>query len=312
MPATTPHLLKSTTAHYTWDNSLAPLLTIASGETVTFETRDAADGHFRLDSTTADVASYEFRGHPLTGPLRIEGARPGDTLQVDVLEVSPATYGWTAILPGYGLLPEDFPEPYLRTWDLADGRYARLGNVARIPLEPFCGVMGLALAEPGEHPTMPPRRTGGNMDIRQLVAGSTLYLPIEVDGALFSVGDAHAAQGDGEVCVSAIEMSATVTLRFQVRSDLSVPEPQFRAAGSRFRGSSGPAYVTTAQGPDLMSSSKQAVRYMLEHLRHEYGLSREDAYCLASVAVDLKISEIVDAPNWIVSAFLPLEVVTGT
>ena len=307
MTIETAHVLQSLQPHYTWNSALAPRLTIHSGDVVTFETRDAADGHFRLESTTADVQSYNFRGHPLTGPVAIEGARAGDTLQVDILEIRPAVFGWTAILPGYGLLQEDFNEPYLRTWDLSDGQSAHLLDLVRIPLEPFCGVMGVALAEPGEHSTVPPRRTGGNMDIRQLVAGSTLYLPVEVDGAMFSVGDAHAAQGDGEVCVSAIEMAATVSLRFQVRHDLTIAEPQFLAAGSRHRGSNGPAYVTTAQGPDLMANTKQAVRYLLDHLQGTYGLTREDAYCLASVAVDLKISEVVDAPNWVVSAFLPLD-----
>jgi len=141
------------------------------------------------------------------------------------------------------------------------------------------------------------------------VRGSTLFLPIEVDGALFSVGDAHAAQGDGEVCVSAIEMPATVTLRCTVRPDLTLHEPQFQTPGMPTPGSNGPAYVTTAHGPDLLASSRQAIRYMLDHLQQTYGLSREDAYCLSSVAVDLKISEVVDAPNWIVSACLPLEIV---
>lgn len=303
------HVLRPNPPHYVWDNALAPRLIVQSGETVMFETRDAADLHFRLDSTTADVASYEFRGHPLTGPVMIEGARAGQVLQVDVLEVLPGSFGWTAILPGYGLLAEDFPQPYLRTWDLSDGKTARLGDRFHIPLAPFCGVMGVALAEPGEHPTMPPRRTGGNIDIKQLVRGSTLFLPIEVDGALFSVGDAHAAQGDGEVCVSAIEMSATVTLRCTVRPDLTLHEPQFQTPGMPTPGSNGPAYVTTAHGPDLLASSRQAIRYMLDHLQQTYGLSREDAYCLSSVAVDLKISEVVDAPNWIVSACLPLEIV---
>jgi acetamidase/formamidase len=310
MQTATRHLLLPDPPHYVWDNSLAPRLTVESGESVTIQTRDAADLHFRFDSTTADVATYEFRGHPLTGPVMVEGARAGQVLQVDVLEVQPDTFGWTAILPGYGLLPEDFLEPYLRTWDLSDGQTARLGDRFRIPLAPFCGVMGVALGEPGEHPTMPPRRTGGNVDIKQLVSGSTLYLPVEVDGALFSVGDAHAAQGDGEVCVSAIEMSATVSLRFTVRSDLTMQEPQFQTPGMRTLGSNGPAYVTTAHGPDLLASTKQTIRYMLDHLQQTYGLSREDAYCLASVAVDLKISEVVDAPNWIVSAFLPLEIVS--
>lgn len=304
------HLLRPDPAHYVWNNSLAPALAVQSGETVTFQTRDAADLHFRLDSTSADVATYEFRGHPLTGPLLIDGARAGQVLQVDVLEVQPDVFGWTAILPGYGLLPADFPEPYLRTWDLSDGHSARLGERFKIPLAPFCGVMGVAPAEPGEHSTMPPRRTGGNVDIKQLVSGSTLYLPVEVDGALFSVGDAHAAQGDGEVCVSAIEMSATVTLRFTVRADLSLQEPQFQTPSMQTPGLTGPAYVTTAHGPDLLDNARRAIRYMLEHLQRTYGVSKEDAYCLASVAVDLKISEVVDAPNWIVSAFLPLEIVT--
>src|SRR5579859_1856737 len=287
MQTATRHLLRPDPPHYAWDNRLPPKLSVPSGETVTIQTRDAADLHFRLDSTTADMATYEFRGHPLTGPVLVEGARAGQVLQVDVLEVQPDTFGWTAILPGYGLLPEDFPEPYLRTWDLSNGQYARLGERFRIPLAPFCGVMGVALAEPGEHSTLPPRRTGGNVDIKQLVAGSTLYLPVEVDGALFSVGDAHAAQGDGEVCVSAIEMSATVSLRFTVRSDLAIQETQFQTPGMRTLGSNGPAYVTTAHGPDLLVSTKQAIRYMLDHLERSYGLSREDAYCLASVAVDL-------------------------
>jgi len=207
-----------------------------------------------------------------------------------------------------GLLPEDFPDPYLRTWDLRDGQFARLGDHIRVPLDPFCGVMGLAPAEPGEHSTMPPRAVGGNMDIKQLVAGATLYLPVAVPGALFSAGDTHAAQGDGEVCVSAIEMSGRATFRFTLRRDLPIQEPQFRTPGTRARGSGGPSYVTTGHGPDLMQATKQAVRYMIAHLSREYGLSREDAYALASVAVDLKISEVVDAPNWIVSAFLPLEI----
>lgn len=294
--------------HYVWDNSLPPKLRIQPGDTVVFDTRDAGDLFFRLDSTTEDVRALVFRGHPLTGPVYVEGARPGDVLQVDVLAIEPGPFGWTAILPGMGLLPEDFPEPYLRTWDLSDRQYARLGERIRIPIDPFCGVMGVAPAAPGEHPTLPPRRVGGNIDIKQLVAGSTLYLPVEVEGALFSTGDAHAAQGDGEVCVTGIEMTARVTLRFDLRRDLRIAEPQFRTPGVRTRGSNGPCYATTAHGPDLMQAAKQAVRSMIDHLVAVGGLSREDAYVLCSVAVDLRISEIVDAPNWIVSALLPLEI----
>lgn len=306
--ATADHLLGSETPHFAWDNSLPPRLEIRSGETVMFETRDAGNGRYTPATTLDDVRSEApptFRGHPLTGPVWVEGARPGDTLQVDILSVKPGSFGWTRFGPGSGLLPDDFAERYIRTWDLSDGQYAWLGERIRVPLGPFCGVMGVALAEPGEHSTIPPRQTGGNMDIRQLSAGSTLFLPVEVDGALFSVGDAHAAQGDGEVCVTAIEMSATVTLRFSVRHDMNVVEPQFRTAGRR---SAGPAYVTTAHGPDLLQNSRQAIRYMLDHLVSEYGLTREDAYILSSVAVDLRISQVVDAPNWTVSAFLPLDI----
>jgi acetamidase/formamidase len=143
------------------------------------------------------------------------------------------------------------------------------------------------------------------MDIRQLTNGSTLFLPVLVPGALFSVGDAHGAQGDGEVCITAVEMSAQVTLRFDLRRGQAVPEPQLRSPRPPSgEGRTGPWYATTANGPDLYASSQQAIRYMIDHIVRERGLSREEAYIVCSVAVDLKISEIVDAPNWIVSAFL--------
>jgi acetamidase/formamidase len=153
---------------------------------------------------------------------------------------------------------------------------------------------------------MPPRKNGGNMDIKQLTAGSTLYLPVWVDGALFSVGDTHAIQGDGEVCVTAVEMSGRVTARFGLERGRHLTEPQLRT--TRAPSAAAPAgswFATTAHGPDLFAASQQAVRYMIDHLVRERGLSREEAYILCSVTVDLKISEIVDAPNWIVSAFLP-------
>jgi acetamidase/formamidase len=282
---------------------------IEPGDTVTFDTRDAADRYYSRSSTSADAAARgPFRGHPLTGPVRMEGARPGDVLAVEILDVRPALdFGWTAIRPGRGLLPEsDFAKAFLQIWDLADGTHARMAHGIAVPIEAFAGVMGTALDEPGGHSTMPPRKNGGNMDVKQLTAGSTLYLPVWVDGALFSVGDAHAAQGDGEVCVTAVEMSARLTLRFDLQRGRSLAEPQLRTRGPLAAGTNrGPFFATTAHGPDLFASAQQAVRYMIEHLVRERGLSREEAYVLASVAVDLKISEIVDAPNWIVSAFLP-------
>ncbi len=302
------HHLDAGRVHYEWNNALAPRLEIEAGDTVVFDTRDAADGYYSPASTHADVlARGPFRGHPLTGPVAVAGARPGDTLVVEIVEVTPrAPFGWTAIRPGRGLLPEtDFSKAFLQIWDLSDHIHARMGRDIAVPLEPFPGVMGVALDEPGGHSTMPPRKNGGNMDVKQLVAGTTLYLPVWVDGALFSVGDGHGAQGDGEVCVTAVEMMARVTLRFGLERRRS-PEPQLRTRGPLAGATNrGPYFATTAHGPDLFASAQQAIRYMIEHLVSERGLEREEAYIVASVAVDLKISEIVDAPNWIVSAFLP-------
>ena len=289
------------TVHYAWDNAIAPRLEIESGDTVVFRTRDAFDGVYHRGST--EVVKRVAKGHPLTGPVAIRGSRRGDVLQVDVLELIPGDFGVTTFVPDRGLLAGDFPEPYLKVWDLtADAAELRPG--IRVPLAPFLGVMGVAVAAPGEHTTIPPRAQGGNMDIKQLTTGSTLFLPVAVDAALFSCGDGHAAQGDGEVCVTAIETTMTARLRFTVRRDLRIAGPEFETTSAGAR--TGRHYVTTGIAPDLMEASKEAVRAMIAHLCAAYGLTREDAYVLCSVAVDLKVSEVVDAPNWVVSAFLPL------
>jgi acetamidase/formamidase len=308
MPAT--HRLDAAIPHYEWNNAIPPRLLAEPGDTLVLDTRDAADGYYTAASTSRDTAARgAFKGHPLTGPVAVRGARPGDVLVVDILDVRPAApFGWTHVRPGRGLLPEaDFPEPFLQIWDVADGAVARMrarsGTRVAVPQAPFPGVIGTALDEPGGQSTMPPRKNGGNMDIRQLTAGTTVYLPVWVEGALLSVGDVHAAQGDGEVCVSAVEISAQVTLRVDVRRGRPLREPQFRTAGPA--PSRGAEFVTTAHGPDLYASAQQAVRYLIEHLVAERGLTREEAYVVASVAADLRISEIVDGPNWIVSAFMP-------
>ena len=307
MPAS--HPLDAAVVHYEWNNAIPPRLVAEPGDTLVIDTRDAADGYYTPASTSRDTAARgPFRGHPLTGPVAVRGARPGDVLVVDILDVQPAApFGWTHIRPGRGLLPEaDFPASFLQIWDVEDGKFARMrarsGARIAVPQAPFPGVIGTALDEPGSHSTMPPRKNGGNMDVKQLTAGATVYLPIWVEGALLSVGDAHAAQGDGEVCVSAVEMSARVTVRVGLRTERPLREPQLRTAGQPARGAE---FATTAHGPDLFAASQQAVRYLIDHLAAERGLTRKEAYVVASVAADLRISEIVDAPNWIVSAFLP-------
>ena len=301
------HSLTAERLHFAWDNSLAPGLAIEPGDTVTIETWDASGHFYSPRSTSADLPRPKpYAGHPLTGPIAIRGAQPGDTLIVEIVGVRAATWGWTALGLVGGLLPDDFPRPYLRIWDLSDGRFARGMEAVQVPLAPFCGVMGVAPAAAGSHSTVPPRCVGGNMDVRQLTAGSTLYLPVEVEGALFSVGDAHGAQGDGEVCITAIEMDSTTRLRFGL-SDTPVREPQLRL--DRPPTTIGGAYHgCTAHAPDLLEAARNATRYLIEWLGRKAHLSPEDAYVVSSVAAELRISQVVDAPNWTVTAFFPLTI----
>jgi acetamidase/formamidase len=303
------HRLDSSVVHYEWNNAIPPRLVVDPGDTIVVDTRDAGDGYYTPTSTSRDTAARgPMKGHPLSGPIAVRGALPGDVLVVEIVAMEPAPFGWTHIRPGRGLLPEaEFPEAFLQIWNLEDRAVARMrarsGARVAVPLAPFPGVLGTALDEPGGHSTAPPRKNGGNMDIKQLTAGATVYLPVWVDGGLLSVGDGHGAQGDGEVCISAVEMSARVTLRVGLRQGRPLQEPQLRTSGSH--PSRGAEFATTAHGPDLFLSAQQAVRYLVDHLVAERGLTREEAYVVASVAADLRISEIVDAPNWIVSAFIP-------
>jgi acetamidase/formamidase len=301
------------TTHSAWDNSLEPVQTVERGDVVRFTCEDSTGGQLGPDATVADVAGLDIgRVHTLTGPVAIEGARPGDVLEVELLEVDHQGWGYTAILPGeaeLGLLADEFPEPELYVWEFEggdDGDVARFADGIEVPLDPFPGVIGVAPAEDGTHETFPPRSVGGNLDIKQLTAGSTLYLPVAVDGALFSVGDGHAAQGDGEVCGTGIEAPMTVTCRFDIRSDPSIDQPQFETTGPFTpTGRDEPMYGTTGIADDLMTATRAAVRHMIDHLVDERGLERSEAYMLCSAAVDLKINEVVNAPNWVVSAYLP-------
>jgi acetamidase/formamidase len=179
-----------------------------------------------------------------------------------------------------------------------------------IPYEPFCGVMGVAPREPGRLTTIPPRENGGNIDIRHLTPGTKVVFPVLAPGALFSCGDCHSAQGDGEVNGTGIETPMTVRLRFRLLKGASPSELRFTTPPGKKLTVTDEAgyYVTTAHGPDLFMDAQQAMRYMIAYLVAEHAMTREQAYCLCGAAVDLKISEIVDAPNWIVSAYLPLSI----
>lgn len=300
--------------HFGWDNSIEPVLTIRSGDSVAVDVQDASGGQLVPGSNHSDLASLDFaRVNPVCGPIYVEDARPGDVLAVEILAVDPGGYGWTGLIPGFGLLADRFTSPWLHMWELEGGRAALTDGVS-VPLQPFCGVLGVAPAEIGLHSVIPPRRVGGNLDTRQLGPGATLYLPIEVEGALFGVGDTHAAQGDGEVCGTAIEAPMSVELRLSVRRDLDVEAPEFDVTRPLERPAAAAAgyHATTGVGPDLMAATRQAVERMIAYLERHHGLEAEQAYALCSVAVDLKISEVVDMPNWVVSAFLPKDLFGGS
>jgi acetamidase/formamidase len=237
----------------------------------------------------------------------VKGARPGDVLAVELLEFRPPRWGWTAIIPGFGLLADEYREPWLRISDVdAESATVRFAKGIGLPYRPFPGTIGVAPEEPGEHSIVPPSRFGGNMDTKHLRAGTTLFLPVGVDGALFSLGDTHAAQGDGEVCGTAIEAAMDVVVRLSVRRDFSVATPQYELpAGVLAQTEESSYHVCTGVGPDLMEAARDAVRATIAYLGERYGLDREEAYALASVAADLRIHEVVDAPNWVVGSFVP-------
>ena len=295
------HTLHDRHHHFGWDNSNPPALTVAPGETVSFETVDASGGQITPDSTVAEVATLDFAMiNPVTGPVYVEGAAPGDALKVTVHEFAPSGWGWTALIPGFGLLADQFPDPALSLWsyDPVGLAPAAFSAGARVPLKPFCGTIGLAPAEPGTHSIVPPRRVGGNMDVRDIAEGTVLTLPVEVAGALFSVGDTHAAQGDGEVCGTAIESPMAVTLGFELVKDAGLRSPRFETPGPVSRHFDAKGYhVTTGIGPDLMDGAHAAVSDMIELLGGLHGLAAADAYMLCSTCADMRVSEIVDRPN---------------
>lgn len=295
--------------HFGWDNSLAPAERVAPGSTVEFECLDASGGQLMAESTVEDVGKLDFaKVNPVTGPIFVDGAEPGDALKITLDGFTPSGFGWTANIPGFGLLADQFKEPALNVWtyDAASLEPALFGKNARVPLKPFAGTIGNAPAEAGHHSVVPPRRVGGNLDIRDVAAGTTLYLPVEVAGALFSVGDTHAAQGDGEVCGTAIESPMKVALTFDLVKDARLKTPRFTTPGPVARHLDGKGYeATTGVGPDLMEGARSAVAQMVDLLSGRYGIDPVDAYMLVSVCGDLRISEIVDMPNWVVSFYFP-------
>ena len=346
------------TGHNRWHPEIPPIVEVGEGEEVVLPTRDTLDGQFNSNTTVADFSSLSPGPiHPLTGPVYVKGAQPGDLLEVEFLNILPEGWGFTCILPGFGFLRDLFTTPYMVHWTISDGSATspQLPGV-RLPGAPFMGVSGVApsleevhkwtkreqdLADEGGLVmppdssgavppggvvaseglrTLPPRENGGNFDVKQLTRGAKLLLPVSVEGALFSTGDAHFAQGDGEACVTAVEMSATAHVRFRLEKGESrrrgVRSPQFRrddyfidpqwAVPRNFIATMGmPVRSDGAnEGENLTLACRNALLAMIDLLQ-DRGWTREQAYCICSVAVDLRISNVVDVPNYVVSAFLP-------
>ena len=296
--------------HLAWDPAIAPIETVPSGSVVEFDLLDASGGQLTEHSTTDDIATLDFaRVDQVNGPIAVAGAVTGDTLQIDLLDFEPATWGWTASIPGFGLLADEFPTPAYRVTRIpgVGGRAEFLPGI-RVPVVPFCGELGVA-PETGPRSTIPPDLHGGNMDTRHLTAGATLFLPVFHDGARFSIGDGHAAQGDGEVCGTAIETPMRAVVRLTVRHDLKLRAPEFvTATGTEADRPVGRRYATDGIGPDLVEAARDAIRRMIDWLGREHGIAAQDAYMLCSVGIDLRISEIVDMPNYVVTAYCPMSI----
>jgi len=305
----TEHTIHRAHAHVGWDNALTPVATVAPGDSVAFEVIDASGGQLGPESGAEDVTRLDReRVNPTAGPIAVDGAEPGDALVVEILWLGPSGWGWTANIPGFGLLADQFPEPALHVWsyDRVMKQPAAFGPGGRVPLKPFPGTIGVAPAATGRHSAIPPRRVGGNMDARDIAEGTRLVLPVEVAGALFSVGDTHAAQGDGEVCGTAIESPMDIGLRFELEKGAAPPFPRFTAPGPVSRHLDQEGYeVTTGIGPDLMAAARDAVAGMVDLLAARHGMAPVDAYMLCSVCADLRVLEIVDAPNWTVGFYFP-------
>jgi amidase len=283
--------------HFGWYNSFDPALRVAPGSTIEFECRDSSAGQLTPDSTVESVTALDFsKINPVSGPIFVEGAEPGDALKVTIEGFKPSGFGWTANIPGFGLLADQFTDPALTIWtyDPNSLEPAAFGQHGRVPLKPFAGTIGNALAEPGHHSVVPPRRVGGNLDIRDLSAGTTLYLPVEVAGALFSVGDTHAAQGDGEVCGTAVECGTTTELTVHVAAHPALPSVHAVTPTER---------ITFGFDADLNAATDAALDDLVTWVAADHALDRSTALALLSSCADLRVTQIANG-TWGVHAVL--------
>ncbi len=291
--------IPNTATHTKFSRTLKPVARVPSGSVVEVFTHEATGGQFKLGSSDADLQAIDFsQVHTITGPIYVEGARPGDVLAVELLELEVADWGWMALLPTFGQLVDEIKTTSLRTFEIDQANQTvRFADGIVVPLKPFAGIMGVAPASAEALDTFPPRANGGNMDNPALTKGTTVYFPVFADGALFSIGDTHAVQGFGEVSGTALESPMRIVMRLSVvRDGHKISEPQYET--EQF-------YATTGFAPTLDEAARKATRYMIEYLMSQRGLSEADAYLLCSIAGDLLIAETVDLPNMLVTMHMP-------
>jgi amidase len=267
---------------FAMDPGTPPVLRIQSGDTVIFDTRDSLNGVIRSEAdlpSKADLATAV----PATGPVFVEGAEPGDSLAIRIVSVVPDSWGYTVILPAHSVLPKVFSKELTRIIDLSRG-FAEIRPGVRIPLRPFPGLIGVAPRE-RVGSNIPPGDYGGNMDSKDMVAGTTLYLPVFVPGALVVCGDLHPIQGDGESSSTSVECCGTITLTIELRKRKTIPRPQIETPDT---------YVTFASGVNLQEAYETALLDMVNFLAAEKSMSPEDAYLLCGLAGDIRICQLVN------------------
>ena len=295
------YTLTSDQTHNKFSSTIDPVLRVVSGAVIEAYTEEASDQQLTPVSNEQDLVNISFDPiHPLTGPVYVEDAEPGDILAVTLHEIEIGEWGWNAIFPGFGYLADEFEQPKLRTFSIDPGATEiEFNSGVTIPLKPFPGVMGVAPITDSLLSTIPPRANGGNMDNPYMTAGTTVYFPVFVNGGLFSIGDAHAVQGLGEVCGTAIEAPMRIVYEIELIKGRSIPEPQYESDSY---------YAVTAYGSSLDVAAKKATSYMVDHLVKERNLSREDAYMICSLAGDLHIAEVVDLPHVLVAMHMPKQI----
>ncbi|MCH6258207.1 acetamidase/formamidase family protein [Puniceicoccaceae bacterium K14] len=301
------HSLDRSITYNRWNRAYEPRVTIEAGDTITLAMNDASDGQVHPEMTGEEFGRIDSDLiHALTGPVAIAGAEPGDQLKIEIQEYQHEGWAWTCLHPVRGLLEGFVKEHYLHIWKL-EGNQTKSMPGLTLDLRPFCGIIGLQRADEGEFRTRPPGPFGGNMDVKHLTAGSTLFLPVSIPGAGLCAGDSHAAQGDGEVCINGMEAPMSVTFKVDLIKDTPLAGPYIQTPGELIspRYAAKPFHAFVESDEDPRTACKRVVLRAIDYLIGRVGLSQEQAYITCSVVLDLKVSQLVNVPMTTITGYLP-------